>query len=108
MMPWIISPWEAARLALEAQCSMAFHFLRFASGQERPIKELFAEDQTQMPPLVDQSVGAFLGPAIRTKSRVTGVSKTVAVRKKTAGIRKRITPRQSKIKGLNNKGNGRS
>jgi hypothetical protein len=61
MMSWIISPWEAARLALEAQRSMAFHFLRFASGQERPIKELIAEDQTKTPALVDQSVGAFGG-----------------------------------------------
>jgi hypothetical protein len=105
MMSWIISPWEAARLALEAQRSMAFHFLRLASGQEGQIKELFAEDQAKTPPLVDESVGAFLGPAIRAKSTATDISKTVAVRKKTGSIRKRVTPSHSKIRG---KGNGRS
>jgi len=105
MMSWIISPWEAARLALEAQRSMAFHFLRLASGQEGPIKELFAEDQTKTSSLVDQSVRAFVGPAIRAQSTVTDVSKTVAVRKKTGGIRKRVTASHSKIRG---KGNGRS
>jgi len=104
MMSWFISPWEAARLSLEAQRVMAFHFLRFASGQERPIQEVCAGGQTLMPPLVDQSVGASTEPATRAKSMVTGVSKTLQVRKKVSVIRKPVNASKAKDKRANSKG----
>ena len=104
MMSWFISPWEAARLSLEAQRAIAFHFLRFAFGQDRPIQEVWAGGQTPMTPLVDQSVGASTEPAIRAKSRVTGVSKTVPVHKKMSVIRKPINASKVKDKRANRKG----
>jgi hypothetical protein len=104
MMSWFISPWEAARLSLEAQRVMAFHFLRFASGQERPIQEVCAGGQTLMPPLLDRSVVASVEPAIRAKSIVAGGSKTVPVRKTMGVIRKPINVRKVKDKKANRKG----
>jgi hypothetical protein len=66
-----MSPWEATRLSLEAQRIMAFHFLHFASGQER------RQGQALTSRLVDQSAVASMEPAAPARSMATGRPETV-------------------------------
>jgi len=107
MISWFISPWEAVRLSLEAQRVMAFHFLRFASGQERPIQKASVGGQALVPRLVDQSVVASVEPATRARSMVTGVSKTVPARKAMGVIRRPISVSKVKDKRTKKKGKNR-
>ena len=106
MISWFISPWEAARLSLEAQRVMAFHFLRFASGQQRPIQEASVGDEALGPRLVDRSVVASVKPAIPVRSMATGVPKTVPVRKAMGVIRKPVSA--SKVKDKRTKRAGKN
>ena len=93
MFPWFISPWEATRLSLEAQRVIAFHFLHFASGQER------RQGQALVPRLVDQSLVALMEPVAPAKSMATGCPE--AVRKTAAVIGKPTSTKvhsRSKVK----------
>jgi hypothetical protein len=105
MFAWFISPWEAARLSLEAQRLMVFPFLYFASGQQRRRQVLSDREQTLVPPLVDQSVVDRVQPAIPTRSMATGRRKTVPARKAREVIRKPMNG--NKGKGKRSIGKGR-
>jgi hypothetical protein len=97
MISWFMSPWEAARLSLEAQRVMASHFIRLASGREQPNHDVSVGE----PRLVDQSVVASGEPAIRASSRRTGVPKTVAARKAMGTVIRK--PGASKVKNKRTK-----
>lgn len=99
MFLWFISPWEAARLSLEAQRMMAFPFLGLPSGRKRQRQK--DEGKAFVPGSVDASVAAApvisAGPPVATARR-----KTVPTRKATAVIRKRVGIKersQGKVKG---------
>ena len=81
MFPWFISPWEAARVSLEAQRLLAFPFLGFTLGQGRRRKGRPIEAH-----LVDQSVVGSLEPEMSATSVATGLSKTRPTRKATGAI----------------------
>jgi hypothetical protein len=65
--PWFISPWQAARISLEAQRSMASSFLRMVSGD--------IESRASTPRRINQSV-----TNIEAKSVTATRPKTVAAR----------------------------
>jgi len=105
MLLWFISPWEAARLSLEAQLAIVLHFLHFASGQERERQEVLSDGGALVPGLVDQSVGASAEPAISARSMATRRPKTVPVRK-AIGVRTPVGTKErshSKVKGKRSK-----
>jgi hypothetical protein len=109
MSSWFISPWDAARLSLEAQRDMAFYFLRFAPGQRR--RQELPSDRRQAPRLVEQSVVASVEPAIPAKSMANGGPKTVPARKAMGVVRKpmsasnkRMSARKVKDKRSTRKG----
>jgi hypothetical protein len=112
MFSWFISPWEAARLSLEAQRLMTLHFLRFVSGPERQRQEVLSDGgRALVPGLVDQSVVASAEPAISARSMATRGPKTVSIRKAMGAIR---TPggikerSHSKVKGKRSRRKGKS
>jgi hypothetical protein len=108
MISWFISPWEAVRLSLEVQRVMAFHFLRFASGQERPLQEVLSDGgEALVPRLVDQSLVASAEPAIPSRSMATRGPKTVPVRKAMGVIRKPISASKVKDKRTKRKDKSR-
>jgi hypothetical protein len=108
MFSWYISPWEAARLSLEAQRVMTFHFLRFVSGQERQRQEVLSDgEQSLVPGLVNQTVVASAEPAISAARRL----KTVPVRKAMGVIRAPVGIKdrsRSKVKGKRSSKGGKS
>ena len=71
MIPWFISPWDAARLSLAAQSAVALQFLRVASGQEPRRQEIFH----------DAGEAPSAEPPMRASPMATGRPKTVSVRK---------------------------
>jgi hypothetical protein len=71
MFSWFISPWEAARLTLEAQRVMVLHFLCFASGQEQLRQEVS----------YDGGKAPSAEPPIPARSMATGRPQTVPIRK---------------------------
>jgi hypothetical protein len=105
MFSWF-SPWQAARLSLEAQRILTFNFLRFVSGQERQRQEVLS-DGGQAPRLVDQSVVASMAPARPTSSMATGRRKTLPVRKAMGVSRKPISPSKVKDKSSRRKAKSR-
>jgi hypothetical protein len=108
MFSWFISPWEAARLSLEAQRLMTLRFLRFVSGPERQRKEVLSDGgRALVPGLVDQNVGASVAPAILTRSMATGRRKAVPVRKAMEVIRKPISASKVKDKSSRRKAKSR-
>jgi hypothetical protein len=77
MFPWFISPWDVARLSLEAQRAMAFHFLSFAPGQGQRRQEV----------LSDAGKAPSVEPPMPASAMATGRPKTVPSRKATEVIR---------------------
>jgi len=88
MFPWFISPWEVARLSLEAHRAMAFHFLSFASGQEHRRQEVLSDGGKA--PSVDLPMPA--------RSMATGRPKTVPSRKAMEIIKEPVGARKVKDK----------
>ena len=88
MFPWLISPWEVARLSLEAQRAMAFHFLSFAPRQEQRHQEVLSDGGKA--PSVDLPMPA--------RSIATGRPKTVHSRKAMEIIKEPISARKMKDK----------
>jgi hypothetical protein len=84
MLPWFISPWEAARVSLEVQRFLALPFLGFTLGQERQ-----KEGRSARAHGVDQTVGS-LEPEMSARSMATGIPKTGPTRKATGVIARPI------------------
>jgi hypothetical protein len=91
MFPWFISPWEAARVSLEAQRLLAFPFLGFTLDQGRRRKGRPTEAD-----LVDQSLVGSLEPEMSATSEATGLSKTRPTRKATGAIAQPVKARSRK------------
>jgi hypothetical protein len=112
MFSWYISPWEAARLSLEAQRVMTFHFLRFVSGQERQRHEALSDgEQSLVPGPVNQTVVASAEPATSARSMATRRLKTVPARKAMGVIRAPVGIKdrsRSKVKGKRSSKRGKS
>jgi hypothetical protein len=98
MFPWFISPWEAARVSLEAQRLLAFPFLGFTLGQGRRRKGRPTEAH-----LVDQSVVGSLEPEMSATSVATGLSKTRPTRKATGAIAQPIGVKARSRKNVKDK-----
>jgi hypothetical protein len=89
--PWFISPWQAARISLEAQRGLAFSFLRMVSGD--------IESRASTPRRIDQSATNIEATIDQSATNIEAKSvpgtrpKTVAARqasgrssKKRAGV----------------------
>jgi hypothetical protein len=98
MFPWFISPWEAARVSLEAQRLLAFPFLGFTLGQGRRRKSRPTEVH-----LADQTVVGSLEPEMSATSVETGLSKTRPTRKATGAIAQPIGVKTRSPKNVKNK-----
>jgi hypothetical protein len=99
MFLWFISPWEAARLSLEAQRVMASHFLGLASFQDRQRQEVLSDGGKALAPgLVDPTVVASAAPATTAVPMATGRRKAVPVRKATGGVRTSVGMKKSSHK----------
>ena len=95
MISWFISPWDAARLSLEAQRAMAFQFFRFASGQEQLGQQALSDaEKVSVPRQVEQSIVSSAELVIPAGSMAS--PKTVPVRNATEVIRKPIGSRKVK------------
>jgi hypothetical protein len=112
MFLWFISPWEAARLSLEAQRMMAFPFLGLPSGKRRQRQEdggkAFlpgpVDAKAFLPGPVDASVVAAAAPAISAGPVATGRRKTVPARKAMAVIRTRVGIKERSHRKVKGKG----
>ena len=98
MFPWFISPWEAARVSLEAQRLLAFPFLGFTLGQGRRRKSRPTEAH-----LADQTVVGSLEPEMSATSVETGLSKTRPTRKATGAIAQPIGVKARSRKNVKDK-----
>ena len=96
---WFISPWQAARMSLEAQRTMAFSFLRFASGG---IAGRAATAPTVEPRTVEQSASVTPATPVTTRR-----PKTVAARQATGVSKKRARPKSNKRTRRKQKNKGR-
>jgi hypothetical protein len=96
MISWFISPWEAARLSLEAQRIMAFHFFRFAFGQEQPRQTDGVTASVARK--VDQSNVASMELTRPAGAMANVRPKTVPVRNATEAIGKPVGTRKVKAK----------
>jgi hypothetical protein len=96
---WFISPWQAARMSLEAQRAMAFSFLRFASGG---IAGPAATAPTVEPRTVEQSGSVTPARPVTTKR-----PKTVAARQAPGVSKKRARPKSNKRTRRKQKNKGR-
>jgi hypothetical protein len=91
MFPWFISPWEAARISLEAQCLLAFPFFGFISGQERRKKSASAgarrANQTAAGSLDSQMSAGPMAAGLPKMAPVSqATAKTAPTRQATGGI----------------------
>ena len=104
---WFISPWEAARFALEAQRLIAVQFFPFASRQTNndakivTSQEVASDDKS---PFVtceaNLNTGSSADVAIHPRPRKTVQARTAAARKSTEVIRKAAATRQANgVKG---------
>jgi hypothetical protein len=108
MFLWFISPWEAARLSLEAQRVMAFQFLGFASGQDRQRQEVLSDGgKALVHDVVDPSVVASVTPAASAGSMAIGRRKAVGVRKAMAVVRTPVGIKERSHKKMKGKGSRR-
>ena len=105
MFLWFISPWEAARLSLEAQRKMAFHFLGLPFGTDRQRQE--DGGKAFVPGPIDPSVVAAASPAISAGPVATGRRKTVPARKAMGVIRKRVGIKERSHRKVKGKGSKR-
>ena len=100
MTPWFISPWEAARLSLEAQRQVALLFFPYASRQERQPLETASDDKS--PVITHQDIGSSADlpiPASETaQAKAVTAHKATHVMRKGAGTRK-IKSRKRRTKG---------
>jgi hypothetical protein len=94
MSSWFISPWEAARLSLEAQRQVAMLFFPYASRQERQPLEVPSDDKS--PVVTHQNVGSSAHLPIPLRSRKTAQAKTVTAHKATQVMRKGTGTRKLK------------
>jgi hypothetical protein len=95
MSSWFISPWEAARLSLEAQRQVALLFFPYASRQEH--LEVASDDKSHV--VTHQDIGSSADLPIPPRSRKTAQAKIVTAHKATQGMRKSTGVR--KIKSRN-------
>jgi hypothetical protein len=108
MISWFISPWEAARLSLEAQRVMAFHFFRFACGQEPRQEALSDGEKASVPRQVDPSIVSSAdlampaGPIGTVRPKTVPVRNATEVIRKPAGVRK-VKDKRSKRKNTRRK-----
>jgi hypothetical protein len=87
---WFISPWEAARISLEAQRRvMALSWLYFASGRRQ--EGLFEEETGP------SGSGA---PPVPAKSMANARPRAIPARKATETIKERISARRRNTRGL--------
>jgi hypothetical protein len=107
MFLWFISPWEAARLSLEAQRAMAFHFLDLASGQDRQRQEVGSSGaEAPVPGLANPRVSSA-APAVSTGSGATVRRKAVPVRKTMGIIRTPVGMKERSFRKVKGKGSKR-
>jgi hypothetical protein len=105
MSSWFISPWEVARVSLEAQRLMALQFFPFAPRKEQPHQEEASGDKKAVVP----GIGSAADLPIPPRSRETVQARTVAARNATDVIRKATGIRKTKSnkrKRKNNKQRG--
>jgi len=79
MSSWFISPWEAARLSMEAQRQVASMFFPYASRQERQPVEVAYDDKS--PVVTQQDIDSSANPSIPPRPRKTAQARTVAAPK---------------------------
>jgi hypothetical protein len=107
MSSWFISPWEAARFALEAQRLIAVQFFPFAPRQNNndakivTPHEVASDDKS---PFVTRqaapNTGSSVAVAIPPRSRRSVQARTVSARNPTEVIRKATGTRKTqKVKG---------
>jgi hypothetical protein len=112
MFLWLISPWEAARLSLEAQRVMASHFLGLASGQDRQRQEVLSDGGEALTPgLADPTIVASAATATTAVPMTTGRRKAVPVRKARGAIRTSAGTKErshKKVKGQRTRRKGKS
>jgi hypothetical protein len=107
---WFISPWEAARFALEAQRLIAVQFFPFASRQTNndakivTSQEVASDDKN---PFVTReanpNTGCSADVAIPPRPRKTVQARTAAARKSTEVIRKATRKANGKRKSNTNR-----
>jgi hypothetical protein len=104
---WFISPWEAARFALEAQRLIAVQFSPFASGQTNNDAKIVTSQgvgSDDKSPFVTReanpNTGSSADVAIPPRPRKTVKARTAAARKSTEVIRKATATRKTNgVKG---------
>jgi hypothetical protein len=94
MSSWFMSPWEAARLSLEAQRQMALLFFPFVprTGQSR----LDLASDAKIPVLSNPEMGRSAAAAIPPRPRKAAQARTVAARNTTEVVRKGTGSRKRK------------
>jgi hypothetical protein len=111
MSSWFISPWEAARLSLEAQRQVALLFFPCASRKERQPPEqgrqpLEAASDDQSHVVTHQDIGSAHTPrSRRTAQAKTAQAKTVTAHKATQVRRNGTGSRKIKSKNRRRKSN---
>jgi hypothetical protein len=83
MNSWFITPWEAARLSMEAQRQVASMFFPYASRQER---QPVSDDKS--PVVTQRDIDSSADLSIPPRSRKTSQARTVAAPKAMQMIRK--------------------
>jgi hypothetical protein len=83
---WFITPWEAARLSMEAQRQVASMFFPYASRQERQPVEVASDDKS--PVVTQRDINSSTDLSIPPRSRKTAQARTVAAPKAMQMIRK--------------------
>jgi hypothetical protein len=94
MSSWFISPWEAARLSLEAQRQVALLFFPYAPRQERQPLEVASDDKS--PIVTHQDIASSADLPIPPRSRKTAQAQTVKAHKATQLMRKGTGTRKIK------------
>jgi hypothetical protein len=108
MSSWFISPWEVARVSLEAQRLIALQFFPFAPRKEQPHQE-HQEEASGNRKAVVPGLGSSADLPTPPRARETVRARTVAARNVTDVIRKATGIRKTKSserKRKNNKQRG--
>jgi hypothetical protein len=111
---WFISPWEAARFALEAQRLIAVQFFPFASRQTNNDAKIVTSQDAKIvtsqevasdvkSPFVTReanlNTGSSADVAIPPRPRKTGQARTAAARKSTEVRKATATRKANGVKG---------
>ena len=102
MSSWFISPWEVARVSLEAQRLIALQFFPFAPRKEQPHQEEASGNRKAVVPGLGSSADLPTPPRARETVRArtvaarstTDVRKATATRKLNSSKRKRKSNKQ--------------